>query len=248
MHTNKFVYFLLLAAASQVYAGVGATGSGVTTTVPTSDPTAATQAVQEQSSNFAQQNQALASTNGVTGTTGTIGAAGTAGGTKPGQPGTGAVDANGKPIDPNNPSADPKAANQKPAAPAAPPAPPPEYVSNIKKVDRSAVVADVAPVAVASTEKKVGTNAKTPVAEIDPSAVTAPGMQLQSAAQKPVPRPAEEPAERTGAERVTPGTGSSGGSGSAPDSYAFYIGLIVAGALLAFAAAMFLRVEKGGAR
>jgi hypothetical protein len=47
---------------------------------------------------------------------------------------------------------------------------------------------------------------------------------------------------------VTAGTGASGGSGAAPDSYAFYIGLIIAGALLAFAAAMFLRVEKGGAK
>jgi hypothetical protein len=77
--------------------------------------------------------------------------------------------------------------------------------------------------------------------------VTAPGVQRQAAMQKPVPR-AADPAERAGAERVTAGTGSSGGSGTAPDSYAFYIGLIIAGVLLAFAAAMFLRAEKGGAR
>jgi hypothetical protein len=57
-----------------------------------------------------------------------------------------------------------------------------------------------------------------------------------------------EPAADTGAERVTEVTGSSGGSGEPPDSYAFYIGLIIAGALLAFAAAMFLRVEKGVAK
>jgi hypothetical protein len=248
MHTSRFVYFLLIAVASHAYAGAGQTSSGVTTTVPTSDPTAATQGVQEQSSNFAQQNQALAGSNGVNGTAGTVTGVGTVGGAKPGQAGT--TDANGKPIDPNNPtSTDPKAANAPPAAPAAPPAPPPEYVSNVKKVDRSAVVAAAAPVAAASADKKAGDATKAPPpAEVDPTAITAPGMQRQASAQKPAPRPAAEPADSTGAEHVAVGTGSSGGSGAPPDSYAFYIGLIVAGALLAFAAAMFLRVEKGGAR
>jgi hypothetical protein len=242
MHTSRFVYLLLFAAASQAYAGAGQTSAGVTTTVPT-DPTAATQDVQSQSSNFAQQNQALAGTSGATGTTGTIAAVGAAG-ARPGR----ATDANGKPIDPNNPSGDPKAAGQKPTAPALPPAPPPEYVSNIKKVDRPANSA-AAPTAVAVVEKGASeTTQAAPPADVDPSAVTAPGVQRQAVAQKPAPRPAAEPAERTGAERLAPGSGSSGGSGAPPDSYAFYIGLIVAGALLAFAAAMFLRVEKGGAR
>lgn len=245
MHTSKFVYFLLLAAVSQAYAGAGQTGAGVTTTVPT-DPTAATQDVQSQSSNFVQQNQALAGSNGVTGTAAAIG---TPAALRPGQPGS-ATDANGKPIDPNNPSNDPKAADQKPAAPAVPPAPPPEYVSNIKKVDRTAAVVPVATPAAAAADKKAADTTKegTPAA-LDASAITAPGMQRQAAApQKPAPRAAAEPAERTGSEHVAAGTGSSGGSGSPPDSYAFYIGLIIAGALLAFAAAMFLRVEKGGAR
>ncbi len=248
MHTSRFVYFLLFAAASQAHAGVGGTSSGVTTTVPT-DPTAVTQDVQSQSSNFAQQNQALAGTTGVAGTAGTINAVGTAGAARPGS----ATDANGAPInDQNSPAGDPKAANQKPAAPAAPPAPPPEYVSNVKKVDRTAVAVVTPPPATATAVDKKPTTAKTetPPAEIDPSVVTAPGVQRQAvtAQQKPMPRPAAEPTEQTGAERVAPGTGSSGGSGAPPDSFAFYIGLIVAGALLAFAAAMFLRVEKGGAR
>ena len=244
MHTSRFVYFLLLAAVSQAYAGAGQTNAGVTTTVPT-DPTAATSDVQSQSSNFVQQNQALA------GATGSL-PAGVAGApARLGQ--AGVTDANGKPIDPNNPSSnDPKAANQKPAAPAAPPAPPPEYVSNIKKVDRTATTVAAVPVpTVAATDKKPAdtTKAAPPSADVDPLAVTAPGVQRQvAAAQRPAPRPAAEPAERTGGEHVAAGTGSSGGSGTPPDSYAFYIGLIVAGALLAFAAAMFLRVEKGGAR
>lgn len=246
MHTNKFVYFLLFTAVSQAYAGAGQTSAGVTTTVPT-DPTAATQDVQSQSSNFAQQNQSLAASNGATGPNGTIIAAGAAGAARPG----GATDANGRPInDPNNPAGDPRAANQAPVVPAAPPAPPPEYVSNIKKVDRTAVAAAVTPpVADVADKKPAASPTHSPAADIDTSVVTAPGVQRQAAAtQKPEPRPAAEATERTGAERVAPGTGSSGGSGSPPDSFAFYIGLIVAGALLAFAAAMFLRTEKGGAR
>ena len=238
MHTSKFVYFLLLAAVSQAYAGAGQTSSGVTTTVPTADPTAATQDVQSQSSNFVQQNQALAGNNGVTG-------AAVAAGARPGQPG--ATDANGRPIDVNNPPGDPKSADQKPAAPAVPPAPPPEYVSNIKKVDRTtAAVPTPAPATMADKKPADATKEVAPT-PLDPSAVTAPGAQQQAAAQKPVPK-AAEPVQRTGAEHITAGTGSSGGSGAPPDSYAFYIGLIIAGALLAFAAAMFLRVEKGGAR
>ena len=246
MRTNKFVYFLLLAAASQAHAGAGQTSSGVTTTVP-NDPTAASSDVQSQSSAFVQQNQALAGANGASGTAGALGNGG-----KSGQAGAIATDANGKPIDPNNPNnpaGDPKAANQKPAAPAAPPVPPPDYVSNIKKVDRSVAVAAVPQPAVAAADKTPAAGAKPAApAAVDLNTVTAPGVQRQAVAQKPALRTDAEPAERTGAEHVAAGTGSSGGSGSAPDSYAFYIGLIVAGALLAFAAAMFLRVEKGGAR
>jgi hypothetical protein len=240
MRTSKFVYFLLLAAASQAHAGAGQTGAGVTTTVPT-DPTAASQDVQSQSSNFAQANQALAGSNGTTsGTTLAGGAIVKNGSVDPNNPGGVG--------DPNNPG-DPKGANAKPAAPAAPPAPPPEYVSNIKKVERTAGETAVVPAAT-STSDKIASKLpqESEKADIDPSANTAPGVQRQVAAvQKPTMR-AADPAARTGAERVTAGTGSSGGSGEPPDSFAFYIGLIIAGVLLAFAAAMFLRVEKGGAR
>jgi hypothetical protein len=237
---------LLLAAASQAHAGAGQTSAGVTTTVG-SDPTAATQDVQSQSSNFVQANQALA--NGTTGMAGTATGTtlGSATATRNGQPGS---DPNnpGKPGDPNNPSNTPNAANAKPAAPAAPPAPPPDYVSNIKKVDRSATVAAVVPAVAASGEKSASSTAKsTAPADNDPSAVTAPGVQRQAARQKPATR-AAEPDAGTGAERVAEVTGSSGGSGEPPDSFTFYIGLIIAGALLAFAAAMFLRVEKGVAK
>lgn len=246
MRTSKFVYFLLIAAASQAHAGAGQTGAGVSTTIGSADPTAATQGVQSQSSNFVQSNQTLA--NGTTGTatgatlgTGTATRNGQAPGSDPNNP--------GKPGDPNNPSGDPNAANAKPAVPAAPPAPPPEYVSNIKKVDHTATATAVVPTVVTSGEKSVSTAKSTATADSDPSIVTAPGIQRQAAAaqQKPTPRTAD-PAARAGAERVAEVTGSSGGSGDPPDSYAFYIGLIIAGALLAFAAAMFLRVEKGVAR
>jgi hypothetical protein len=244
MRTSSFVYFLLLATASQAHASAGQTSSGVTTTIPT-DPTAASADVQAQSSTFAQANQALA--NGTAGTTN--GALVAAVAAKNGQT-TGSTDPNnpGKPGDPNNPS-DPKAANGQPAAPAVPPPPPPEYVSNVKKVDRSAVGTAVVPLAAATADKPASAAGKSSTpADIDPSTVTAPGVQRQTAAvQKPVPRAADA-TPHTGAERVTAGTGASGGSGAAPDSYAFYIGLIIAGALLAFAAAMFLRVEKGGAK
>ncbi len=251
MRTCKFVYFLLIAAASHVYAGAGQTSAGVSTAIGGTDPTAATQDVQSQSSNFVQSNQMVA--NGTMGTAGTATGAtlGTATGARNG-PSSASTDPNnpGKPGDPKNPSGDPNASSAKPAAPAAPPAPPPEYVSNIKKVDHSATVAAVVPAVVSAGEKSASSAGKsTATADVNPSMVTAPGVQRQAAAaqQKSASRVAD-PAVSTGAERVAEVTGSSGGSGEPPDSYAFYIGLIIAGALLAFAAAMFLRVEKGVAR
>ncbi len=247
MYKYRLLYFVAFAAcgAQLAYAGAGQTSAGVTTSVGTTDPTVATPNVQTQSSNFVQQNQAQASPT----PTSVNGTSVVSNGTKTTQP-----------TDPNNPgkAGDPNAnpnapGNAAPAAPAVPPPPPPEYVSNIKKVDRStaATGAAVVETPVASPAGNSPVRAKPTTAAADPavsSLPSAPGAQSQAAATAPRPRAAvAQDVDKRGGDLQTPiQTGAGGGSGAAPDSYAFYIGLIIAGALLAFAAATYLRAEKGG--
>lgn len=256
MYKSGFLYSLTIAlsfASAHAMAGAGVTSSGVTTSIP--DTTSATQGVNTQSSNFVQDNQAINSGT-TTGTTTTGSAIGTAM-TANGKPGAAATDANGKPVDPNNPNAPKTDAQGKPipgsaplAVPAAPPAPPPEYVSNIKKVNRGettgAAVVDVPVVGTPAKTDKSASDA--PATGVNAGAPTAPGAQRQAVATPPrVARTASDADARGAGNTNTPAaTGSSGGSGAAPDSYAFYIGIIIAGILLAFAAATFLRTERGG--
>jgi hypothetical protein len=244
------VYFLAIAAIAAspaAFAGAGQTSAGVTTTTGTIDPTAATQNVQSQSSNFVQENQNQAAQMGgpistVPGTAmSKTGASSTAQGSDPSS-------AAGKPGDPNNPNGDPKAAGAQASAPAVPAAPPPDYVSNVKKVTRDSattgvVIADNAPMD--GTKSPASPAPAATDSTATPNVIGAPGMQRQAAAATPrVPRAADG-AKASGAERVSQQTAVGGGSGSAPDSYAFYIGIIIAGALLAFAAATFFRSDKG---
>ena len=252
MYKSGFVYALMFAlavASVPALAGAGATSSGVTTTLP--DTTSATQGVNTQSSNFVQDNQAINAGTAAGSTTGSaIGTATAANG----KPGATAVDANGKPIDPNNPNAPKTDAQGKPipgtappAAPAAPAAPPPEYVSNIKKVNRAETGVAVVDAPVVGTPAKTDKSASdAPASDVNGGVPTAPGAQRQAVATPRASRPAPD-ADARGAGGNTPATsGSSGGSGAAPDSYAFYIGIVIAGILLAFAAATFLRAERGG--
>jgi hypothetical protein len=238
-------------ASVHAFAGAGQTSAGVTTTIP--DTTSASQNVNSQSSNFVQENQAVNSGTSA----GTVSGTTTATNGKSSTTGSTATDANGKPIDPNNPNA-PKTDAQgnpippkPPAAPAAPPAPPPEYVSNMKKVNRTATDVAVVDAPVAGTAVKPDkiTSGATPMAPVDTGAPTAPGAQRQTTATAPRTSRTMPDADKrvAGGNSTTPATtGSSGGSGTAPDSYAFYVGLLIAGVLLAFAAATFLRAERGG--
>jgi hypothetical protein len=246
MIKHSLVYFLAIAAIAAspaVFAGAGQTSAGVTTTTGTVDPTAATQNVQSQSSNFVQENQAAqigTPVSGVTGTAAKTGASNTAQGGDP-------SNTTGKPGDPNNPN-DPKAAGAQAAAPVVPAAPPPEYVSNVKKVTRDPTATGVVVADNATTDggtklptapPSAATNSTAPA-----NAVGAPGVQRQATASVPrVPRAAET-AKVNAADRTPQQAAAVGGSGSAPDTYAFYIGIIIAGALLAFAAATFFRSDK----
>ena len=249
MTKHPFVYFLAIAAvvaSPAVLAGAGQTSAGVTTTTGTVDPTAATQNVQSQSSNFVQENQASqngAPTGSVAGTAQSkTGAAGTAQGGDP-------SNTTGKPGDPNNPGSDAKAGGAQASAPAVPAAPPPDYVSNVKKVTRDPATTGVAVVDTATTGGAKTTNLPASPAPGNSDAaanvVGAPGVQRQAAAATPRVTRAAETAKVNGNDRAPQQSVPVGGSGPAPDSYAFYIGIIIAGALLAFAAATFFRSDKG---
>lgn len=243
-----------MAASSSVLAGAGQTGAGVTTTTGTIDPTTATQNVQSQSSNFVQENQATQAgqvlPNGtVSAAVGTAasrtGAAGTT------QNGDGSNAATGKPGDPNNPAG----ANAQASAPAVPAAPPPEYVSNIKKVNRDGTPTGVAVVDTATTTgAAAGAKSSTPIAAAVANSapadnvVGAPGAQRQGTAPSRAARPAD--ATKASATDRAPQqlAAQTSGSGSAPDSLTFYIGIVIAGLLLAFAASTFFRSDKSSAK
>lgn len=258
MKKHTLLYFFAIAgmaASSSVFAGAGQTGSGVTTTTGTVDPTLATQNVQSQSSNFVQENQATQAgqvlPNGtVSAAVGTAasrtGAAGTA------QNGDASNAATGKPGDPNNPAG----ANAQASAPAVPAAPPPDYVSNIKKVNRDGAPAGVAVVDTATTTG-AATVAKssTPIATAGANStppdnvVGAPGAQRQGTATATrATRPADATKVSATDHASQQPAAQASGSGSAPDNFAFYIGIVIAGLLLAFAAATFFRSDKGSAK
>lgn len=246
MTRYPLVYFLAIlavAASPAALAGAGQTSAGVTTTTGSIDPTAATQNVQSQSSNFVQENQATQSGTPVSTMAGT---AATRTGTSGAAQGSDPSNATGKPGDPNNPN-DPKAAGAQAVVPVVPAAPPPDYVSNVKKVTRDPATTGVLVADGAAVDGTKSSNPPASAATNSAAAATvvgAPGVQRQAAAAAPrVPRAAEA-AKVNATDRTPQQTASVGGSGSAPDGYAFYIGIIIAGALLAFAAATFFRSDK----
>lgn len=242
MKKHPLVYFFAFAAFAAsplALAGAGQTSAGVTTTTGAIDPTAATQNVQSQSSNFVQENQAAQQSGAVSSLAGTskTGVAGTS------QAGD-AANGTGKPGDPNNPGGGTKGDTAAVSAPAAPPAPPPDYVSNIKKVSRDGSTTDLAVVDPAPTAAaKPAATSAAPSAPAT-NAVGAPGVQRQATGTGPRVAHAAEVAKVSATERTPQPAAPAGGSGSAPDSVAFYIGILIAGALLAFAAATFFRSDK----
>lgn len=233
MAVPRIVLYLSLCAgfacASSAFAGVGTTSAGVTTTDPNSQSTD----VQQQSSSFVAANQQLQSgtANGIALPGGAVSS------TQPGQNGTGNAGANGtqtgQPGDAHN-------AATEHAVPAAPPPPPPVYESKMRPVNATAVVAPAPAQPAASTK-----------------AVLKPELLPQKAAGKQELKPALVPA--TTQNRAVPvekkqdepaptvTTDPGGGRGAAPDGYTFWLGLLIAGALLALAGVTYLRIQRGEA-
>jgi len=216
-----------------LFANVGVTSSGVTSTVGNStDPSPD---VQSQSAGFVQQNQQLqngATPNGTTATSAIVGTtatsatptagnggnAGNADATQQGQAGAAAAPA---------------------APPAAPPAPPPTYESTMRRLDRRndaapTVIASGPPGAVrkAETAEPPKPAAAEPAAAPAATSTNAPATQANNAAIEP----------RT--ERILQPPAVTGGRAAAPDGFTFYSGLTVAGSLLAFAFATYLRMGR----
>jgi hypothetical protein len=253
MRRNRSFLFLFafaaLALSPLVAAGVKGTGGGVTTSVGNPDPTTPSADVQSQSSGFVQQNQQSANT-GAAGTLLTPGGpvqSGAAGQTT--GPGAGsstaagdasAKGADGKPVAPGTPGAPGAAAA---AAPAQPAAPPPDYVSVVRRLNRQP--GDKAQQVDVVTDKPARAEAAEPQEAVsDPVPPPKPPPQNQP---HPIPNHAVADADKHVApERAASPPAATGGRGAAPDGYTFYIGLILAGALLAFAASLYLRTGGGG--
>jgi len=224
--------FVCFACSGPLWAGVGATNAGVTTTVGNStDPSAE---VQQQSSGFVQQNQQQ--------NTPTPGGAVTASGATAAQGGQAGANGAQNGDRTNTAGVNGVAVVVPPPAPAVPPPPPPVYESAMRHLDRHVdatptVVASGPPGAVRkqdpaeSTKKPAAPTPKpapTPAAAPPPTPVTAARVDT-----------AQKPPERVAAPAVV-----SGGRGEAPDGFTFYSGVSIAGALLAFAFATYLRMGR----
>jgi hypothetical protein len=233
------VLAICASCASPLYAGVGPTSASV---LPSggngTDPSAN---VQQQSAGFVQQNQQTANgtaLNGAAGTNGTsvsttaivAGTAAGAGTGSAGAPGTAKTDV------------------AAPAVPAAPPPPPPTYVSNIKKVTpenppKGPEVVPVVPVSQPPAAVAEPTTAESP--KVETAAATPP---VAMTPKPPAPHPQVATNTPPGpVARATPKPAAeapAGGVAPAPDGLTFYSGVGVAGGLLAFAFAMFVRSQK----
>ncbi|MGA9333946.1 MAG: hypothetical protein WBV39_06685 [Rudaea sp.] len=240
-----FIQLAILSAGSifsaSAMAGVGATNSGVTTTLP-QDPTQPSADVQSQSSGFVQQNQQLANQQsqararqtGIVLPNGTV---------QSGSQSRAAASAN-----PANPNGAESGKNGAPDAaaqtPPPPPAPPPVYQSVIKPVvrDTSPAGDDVADMAVASTTAA-------PAAIPPPPPVRAKPHPVHDAITPRRTAPARTAAKHSAVASSKPApiaAANTGGRGSAPDGYTFMLGLLATGVLLAFALVTYLRLGRSG--
>jgi hypothetical protein len=223
------VFCLALIAAGfsgSLFANAGVTSADVTTTVGNStDPSPD---VQSQSAGFVQQNQQLqngATPNGTTATSAIVATTATSGTPSAGNAG--------------NADATQQGQAGAAAAPAAAPAPPPTYESTMRRLDRRN---DIAPTVVASgppgaVRKPESAEPAKPVSP-EPAAAPASTSTNAPAAQ------ANNAAIESRAERILQPPAVTGGRAAAPDGFTFYSGLTVAGALLAFAFATFLRIGR----
>jgi hypothetical protein len=232
---RQFIAHCLVVALSLLaptaWAGVGASSSGVTTT----DPTNPTQEVQDQSSAFVAQNQQIqsAAERGIT-LPGTVNATGNhAGGASGQHDGSGAGNA-----------ADGKHGSEKPEPPPPPPPPPPTYVSHMRPVNR----AEPPPVAdteglVAQVEKPVNPIAMPKNATPAPVAKPPP-VERKNTPTQSRPEPSPPPSDEA---PLVVAAGPTGGRGAAPGGFTFYVGLLIAGALLALALRWYLLLGRGDA-
>ncbi|HTI96993.1 MAG TPA: hypothetical protein VL425_10850 [Rudaea sp.] len=225
------LYFSLctgFACAASAFAGVGATSAGVTTVDPNNPSTD----VQQQSSGFVAANQqAQNAANG-----GIVLPNGVAGTAQAGQNAAGNAGANAAQAGQSGGS---NAATEHapPTVPPPPPPPPPNYESRMRPVGPATVVAPTpAPPAAAAapTQKPVSAPEKPAQPAPKPAVVPAPNANRAP----PVEKKRDEPAPAVTAD---PG----GGRGEAPDGYTFWLGLLIAGALLALAAVTWLRIQRG---
>jgi len=232
----RFQIFLLCLLAgvfsTETLAGVGQTSSGVTTTggQNPNDPSAD---VQQQSSGFVQQNQQQQ--NATPGATGSAPAVATA----QGGPTAAAGAQNGNKTDPALVNGVPVAVP--PAAPAVPPPPPPVYESTMRRLDRHT---DTTPTVVASGPPGAvrKQDPAEPAKPAHPPTPT-PAPVVKVAPNTPAVTRTETATVAAAPERLTP-PAITGGRGEAPDGFTFYSGVSIAGALLAFAFATYLRMGR----
>ena len=229
---RTFVSCLLLVACAPAFAHVGATSAGVTTNVP--DPTQPSADVQQQSASFVQSNARMAAAaNRVGGPVAAVRTgdkAGTSEAQKTGAAPAHEAGAGAGATDKTN------AAKAK-AAPAPPPAPPPVYKSVIHRIGSSSPDGSDAD----SDAAAPAPDQATPAAEPAPAKVAAqPAREPEKAGHRPVRKaaPIKVPAYQP----------DRGGSGDPPGGYAFPVGLLIAGGLLAFGLTTYLRLGRNESR
>lgn len=238
------IQFLILVAgcivALPAVAGVGATNSGVTTTLPNQDPTQPSADVQAQSSGFVQQNQQLQNQQNrqnpaTQGPSGIVLPGGVA--HNGNQPGAAAGS--------NAANPEKSSAASAPATPPPPPPPPPVYQSIIKPVVRDTPSSDEA----AMGQSIASTAAPEPAVRRPDKPVPTTPPPAQATPPAPVAQPAkalpQHSADATPEAEAQP-PANVGGRGDAPDGFTFVLGLLVAGTLLAFALVTYLRIGRSG--
>ncbi|HST27474.1 MAG TPA: hypothetical protein VLK26_03800 [Rudaea sp.] len=216
-----------MAGHAPAFAGVGTTSAGVTTVDPNNPSTD----VQQQSSGFVAANQqaqnaangGIALPNGVAGTA------------QAGQNAAGNAGANGAQPGGSNAAVE----HAPPAVPPPPPPPPPTYESRMRPVTSTTVVAP-APTQPAAPAAPVHEPVHLP---------EKPAQSTVKPAVVPAPNPNRAPPIEKKQDDATPTLTADpgGGRGAAPDGYTFWFGLLIAGALLALAAATWLRIQRGEA-
>lgn len=236
--TSAILFLTTVAFAPAAIASVAGTSAGVTTTIGNSNEPSAD--VQAQSAGFVQKNQqAQQGGQSVSAVVLPVGAAP--------DPTQAAADKSaaalaGKSID----GRDASGAAAVSAAPETAPPPPPVYESTMRRLEKrnapatpppTTVEASGPPGAVRKDDGQPAVKLEEPV----PTPAAAPAQaQAKPAASAPrVPTPVVEASP----ERITP-PAVTGGRGEAPDGFTFYSGVTIAGALLAFALATFLRIGR----